>query len=165
MAEGMGNSLLHEKSRISAALPDRNRLLVYRIGVPSSTMQVTIFSIIRAGAPTMAWRASSDYDRPISNSESPPNRESRLDRSTMPIACRCWLTNCSTALETDDRDNRIAPEGAVAAKTCLVDPYPTANGLGDARLGDVQSRNRQQPAAAAISSYFGWRTLHPVGML
>src|SRR6516162_1286792 len=38
------------------------------------------------------------------------------------------------------------PKASVAAKTCLVDPHPIADGGTDARLGNVQSGNRQQAA-------------------
>src|SRR6516225_11462747 len=38
------------------------------------------------------------------------------------------------------------PEATAAAKTCMVDPYPIADGGADARLGNVQSGNRQQAA-------------------
>ena len=40
----------------------------------------------------------------------------------------------------------VGRETPVAAKTCLVDPHSIADGGTDARLGDVQSGNRQQPA-------------------
>jgi hypothetical protein len=40
LAEREGNSLVYEKSRISAALHDRNGQPVYPIGVPRSTMLV-----------------------------------------------------------------------------------------------------------------------------
>ena len=55
-------------------------------------------------------------------------------------------------------------EATVAAKTCMVDPYPIADGGTDARLGNVQSGNRQQAAGAAMSSHFGSRRLHRAGM-
>src|SRR6516165_11646003 len=40
----------------------------------------------------------------------------------------------------------VGRETPVAAKTCLVDPHSIADGGTDARLGDVQSGNRQQAA-------------------
>jgi hypothetical protein len=40
----------------------------------------------------------------------------------------------------------IGQKPPLRPKTCLVDPYPIAHGGTDARLGDVQSGNRQQAA-------------------
>ena len=37
-------------------------------------------------------------------------------------------------------------KAAVAAQTCLVDPYPIADGRTDARLGNVQSGDGQEAA-------------------
>ena len=54
------------------------------------------------------------------------------------------------------------PEATTAAKTCMVDPYRTANG----RTRDLTMFNLESTASCgvAMSSHFGSRTSHQAGM-
>src|SRR5438270_13822577 len=71
MAEGAGNSLVYEQSRISAALSDRNDQWVYPIGVPRST--VPKFCSLLWGVNRIDhYRVTLCPERARLNSRSPP---------------------------------------------------------------------------------------------
>ena len=55
-------------------------------------------------------------------------------------------TSSAPRREPWNKGKLIGQEPPLQAKTCLVDPHPIADGGTDARLGNVQSGDRQQAA-------------------